>query len=447
MKSFSKVLSGVFCIILNNKNFNGLPSRFSSVPSFSPFLTFVKEAQLLKMPPKRKATTQKSKENPVTVQDIEPEVPDDFVDKKPRNKRGAAKKDVVEEVASAEPEEVVKKKSPKGSTKTKDVVEEVVPSVPEVVEKKSRRAATKTKDVVEEDALSVPEEVVVKKSRRGGTTKTKAAVKESAQEEPKKSARGKTLPAKADNEEEEEITMETKKSSRSARGKKKEEELDANGTEQEKKRATRKKKADPEPLNEEPKLKGRKKATKEKEEEKVEKPSSSAKTTKSTAIKKKVTKDDKKAEKEEKVPLNKTTTDWDSIDFTCSKRNAEGMSHNLIISCWNIGGLKSWVKKDCLKFLEYEKPDILCIQETRCSEEKLPDEIKELKLYKQYWCPSEKDGYAGVGILTIKEPISVAYGIDVPELDEDGRCITAEFKEFYLICVYVPNAGKKLKFY
>lgn len=100
------------------------------------------------------------------------------------------------------------------------------------------------------------------------------------------------------------------------------------------------------------------------------------------------------------------------------------------------------MKKDCLKYLEYEDPDIICIQETKCSEKKLPEEIKELDDYKQYWCSSDKEGYAGVGLLTKIEPIKVDYGIDVPELDEDGRCITAEYDEYYVICVYVPNAGK-----
>ncbi|KAJ8931193.1 hypothetical protein NQ314_015931 [Rhamnusium bicolor] len=119
------------------------------------------------------------------------------------------------------------------------------------------------------------------------------------------------------------------------------------------------------------------------------------------------------------------------------KKNGEGQKANLKISCWNIGGLKSWTKKDCLKFLEYEDPDILCVQETKCNEAKLPEEIKEIDSYKQYWCASNKEGYAGVGLLTKEAPLKVNYGINVQELDEDGRCITAEFKEYYVVCVYV----------
>ncbi|CAG9812553.1 unnamed protein product [Phaedon cochleariae] len=178
-------------------------------------------------------------------------------------------------------------------------------------------------------------------------------------------------------------------------------------------------------------------------EEKVPKKASKSKTTKSA--KAKATNGEEKGKGEEpKVAANKTITDWGSIEYTCSKKNGEDKPHNLIISCWNVGGLKSWVAKGCLEYLEHEKPDIFCMQETKCSEEKLPDQIKDIKLYKQYWCSSKKEGYAGVGLFTIKEPISVTYGIEEPEIDEEGRCITAEYDQFYLVCVYVPNAGRKL---
>ncbi|XP_018577390.1 uncharacterized protein LOC108915753 [Anoplophora glabripennis] len=160
--------------------------------------------------------------------------------------------------------------------------------------------------------------------------------------------------------------------------------------------------------------------------------------------KNKRTKKDSEDKVEKSASSNSTVTKWNQIDFACTKKNGEGQKPNLKISCWNIGGLKSWVKKDCLKYLEYEDPDILCVQETKCSEMKLPEEIKKFEDYKQYWCASNKEGYAGVGLLTKTEPIQVFYGINVPELDEDGRCITAEYDEFYIISVYVPNAGRKL---
>lgn len=153
-------------------------------------------------------------------------------------------------------------------------------------------------------------------------------------------------------------------------------------------------------------------------------------------------KSEEEKEKVEKTLINPSDTKWNKIDFTCSKQNANGQLPNLKISCWNVGGLKSWIKKDCVEFLSYEDPDIFCLQETRCSEEKLPEEIKLLTNYKQYWCSSDKEGYAGVGFFTKIEPLEVIYGINVPEQDEDGRCITAEYNKYYVVCVYVPNAGK-----
>lgn len=145
---------------------------------------------------------------------------------------------------------------------------------------------------------------------------------------------------------------------------------------------------------------------------------------------------------EVKKKKNTTTSLWGSINFDCDKKNEEGNTYNLKISAWNIGGLKSWVKKECLQYIEHEQPDIFCMQETKCNESKLPEEITEMKDYKQYWCASKKDGYAGVGLLSKVEPLNVIYGIGDEEMDQDGRCITAEYDNFYVVCVYVPNSGK-----
>ncbi|CAH1989216.1 unnamed protein product [Acanthoscelides obtectus] len=114
------------------------------------------------------------------------------------------------------------------------------------------------------------------------------------------------------------------------------------------------------------------------------------------------------------------------------------------ISTWNVGGLKSWIKKGCLKYVKLEMPDIFCLQETRCKENDLPKELDELENYNKYWLASKKDGYAGVGLFTIKKPLDVKYGIGDKEQDDDGRCITAEYEDYYVVCVYVPNAGRGL---
>lgn len=140
----------------------------------------------------------------------------------------------------------------------------------------------------------------------------------------------------------------------------------------------------------------------------------------------------------------KSGTDYDSIDFSNSSKNAQGKDWNFKISSWNVDGIRAWMGKEGLEYLKYEKPDILCLQEVKCSLDKLPEEIKNIPGYHAYWLCSEKDGYAGVGIYTTKLAMNVQYGLQNEELDSDGRIITAEYEHFYLICTYVPNAGRKL---
>ncbi|KAB0800981.1 hypothetical protein PPYR_05335 [Photinus pyralis] len=137
-------------------------------------------------------------------------------------------------------------------------------------------------------------------------------------------------------------------------------------------------------------------------------------------------------------------TDYEAIDYSCTTKNKHGETFNVRISNWNVDGLRAWVQKDGLSFLEYEKPDILCLQETKCSEDKLPDDIKELQDYKMFWHNSNKEGYAGVALFSLVEPLSIKYGIGNDEHDTEGRCITAEYEKYYVVSVYVPNAGRRL---
>ncbi|CAH0721478.1 unnamed protein product, partial [Brenthis ino] len=153
--------------------------------------------------------------------------------------------------------------------------------------------------------------------------------------------------------------------------------------------------------------------------------------------------DDKVSEDSKKKPV-KSGTDYDSIDFSNLSKNAQGKDWNFKISSWNVDGIRAWMGKEGLEYLKYEKPDILCLQEVKCSLDKLPEEIKNIPGYHAYWLCSEKDGYAGVGIYTTKLAMNVQYGLQNEELDSDGRIITAEYEHFYLICTYVPNAGRKL---
>lgn len=97
-----------------------------------------------------------------------------------------------------------------------------------------------------------------------------------------------------------------------------------------------------------------------------------------------------------------------------------------------------------LDYIHNEKPDILCLQETKCGMDKLPPEVQEIDGYKVFWHCSNKDGYAGVGLYSKIEPVSVKYGLGDKEHDDEGRMITAEYEQFYVISVYVPNAGRGL---
>lgn len=102
-----------------------------------------------------------------------------------------------------------------------------------------------------------------------------------------------------------------------------------------------------------------------------------------------------------------------------------------------------------IKLIYLEDPDILCFNETKIDEEKLlKEKINNIysDKYFSYWnCCKVKKGYSGVAILTKYKPISVKYNIGEKEGDQEGRVITLEFEKFYLVCVYVPNAGDRLK--
>ncbi|XP_055641949.1 recombination repair protein 1 [Toxorhynchites rutilus septentrionalis] len=146
----------------------------------------------------------------------------------------------------------------------------------------------------------------------------------------------------------------------------------------------------------------------------------------------------KAAKKPAAVKVNKSATDYPKLSF-----ELEGKDFNYKISSWNVAGLRGWVEKGGLQYVEHEMPDILCLQETKCTEDQLPDEARHIKGYLPYWL-CKPGGYAGVAIYSKKMPINVVYGLGDDEQDADGRLLTAEYEKFYLICVYVPNAGRKL---
>ena len=109
---------------------------------------------------------------------------------------------------------------------------------------------------------------------------------------------------------------------------------------------------------------------------------------------------------------------------------------------WNVNGLRACMGKgfmDCFNELD---ADFFCLQETKLQ----PDQISlELPGYYQYWNSAEKKGYSGTAIFAKHEPLSVFYGIDKEPHDHEGRVITLEYPEFYLVDVYTPNARRELE--
>ena len=108
---------------------------------------------------------------------------------------------------------------------------------------------------------------------------------------------------------------------------------------------------------------------------------------------------------------------------------------------WNVNGLRACVTKGFLDFFKEVDADIFCIQESKLQEGQINLEIEG---YNQYWNYAEKKGYSGTAIFTKKEPLSVRYGLGIEEHDKEGRVITLEFEEFFMITVYAPNSQNEL---
>ena len=104
---------------------------------------------------------------------------------------------------------------------------------------------------------------------------------------------------------------------------------------------------------------------------------------------------------------------------------------------WNVNGLRACVGKGFMDFFKEADADIFCLQETKLQEGQIELELPD---YHQYWNYAEKKGYSGTAIFTKEEPLSVTYGIGIEEHDHEGRVITLEFPDFYMITVYTPNS-------
>lgn len=118
---------------------------------------------------------------------------------------------------------------------------------------------------------------------------------------------------------------------------------------------------------------------------------------------------------------------------------------NTLLASWNVNGIKAIVKKDFKKTVEKLDPDVICLQETKAQVEDVRTVLSLMSQYHVYANSSkERKGYSGTAILSKEKPINVTYDIGVDEHDLEGRVITAEYKNYYLVTAYIPNSGRGL---
>ena len=108
---------------------------------------------------------------------------------------------------------------------------------------------------------------------------------------------------------------------------------------------------------------------------------------------------------------------------------------------WNVNGLRACVQKGFLEYFNSVNADVFCIQESKLQEGQIE---LDLPGYEQYWNYAEKKGYSGTAIFTKKKPLSVKYGLGIEEHDHEGRVISLEFEDEYVITVYTPNSQNEL---
>ena len=133
----------------------------------------------------------------------------------------------------------------------------------------------------------------------------------------------------------------------------------------------------------------------------------------------------------------------DRLCFTgYNKENINREVSAMKLISWNVNGLRACLTKGFLDFVKDSGADIICLQETKLQ----PEQVDfELPGYEMYWNSADKKGYSGTAILTKRPPLSVTYdhGEDIHR--HEGRVITAEYEEFYLVCCYTPNSQDELK--
>lgn len=114
------------------------------------------------------------------------------------------------------------------------------------------------------------------------------------------------------------------------------------------------------------------------------------------------------------------------------------------IISFNVNGIRAIAQKNFIEDMRTVNADIICLQETKATVDQVKETVKPLEGYVVYANESVKKGYSGTAILTKIEPISVSYDMNMEEHDQEGRVTCAEFEQFFLITVYVPNSGSEL---
>lgn len=116
----------------------------------------------------------------------------------------------------------------------------------------------------------------------------------------------------------------------------------------------------------------------------------------------------------------------------------------LKIGTWNVNGIRAILKKDFRKSVEEMDLDILCVQETKANREQIDEGLDDLGFEYEYFNSAQRKGYSGTAIFSKVKPQNVFYGIGLDDYDDEGRVITLEFEDFFLVNVYTPNSGREL---
>ena len=114
------------------------------------------------------------------------------------------------------------------------------------------------------------------------------------------------------------------------------------------------------------------------------------------------------------------------------------------IISWNVNGVRAVAKKDFFESINKMAPDILCLQETKAQDHEVEETLSDMEHYTMHYNSADKKGYSGTALLSKTEPLAVIKDMQVSEHDSEGRIQCAEYNDFYLVNVYVPNSGQQL---